>query len=90
MFCGDDGNTTFQAAPPQVYRHNNRFAPRATAPHSWTEGNFDGDDDIVITDFNFLAANFAPDGYGASAVPEPSSLLLALLGLMLLAGARVQ
>ena len=62
----------------------------ATAPHSWTEGNFDGDDDIDITDFNFLAANFAPDGYGASAVPESSSLLLTLLGLMLLAGARVQ
>ena len=62
----------------------------ATAPHSWTEGNFDGDRDIDITDFNFLASNFAPDGYGASAVPEPSSLLLTLLGLMLLAGARVQ
>ena len=58
----------------------------ATAPHSWLEGNFDGDDDIDITDFNFLASNFAPDGYGASAVPEPSSLLLALLGLILLAG----
>ena len=44
--------------------------------------------DVDITDFNFLASNFAPDGYGASAVPEPSSLLLTLLGLMLLAGAR--
>ena len=43
-----------------------------------------------ITDFNFLASNFAPDGYGASAVPEPSSLLLTLLGLMLLDRARVQ
>ena len=62
----------------------------STAPHSWLEGNFDGDNDIDITDFNFLASNFAPDGYGASAVPEPSSLLLALLGLMLLAGVRVQ
>ena len=62
----------------------------ATAPHSWLEGNFDGDNDIDITDFNFLASNFAPDGYGASAVPEPSSLLLALLGLMLLTGVRVQ
>ena len=62
----------------------------ATAPHSWTEGNFDGDHDIDITDFNFLAANFAPDGYGASAVPEPSSLLLALLGLMLLGRGRVR
>ena len=57
---------------------------------NWHHGNFDGDGDIDITDFNFLAANFAPDGYGASAVPESSSLLLTLLGLMLLAGARVQ
>ena len=27
MFCGDDENTTFPAAPPQVCRHNNRLAP---------------------------------------------------------------
>ena len=37
------------------------------------EGNFDGDrdvdiTDVDITDFNFLASNFAPEGYGASAV----------------------
>ena len=56
--------------------------------NNWTTAGFDADGDIDITDFNFLAANFAPDGYGASAVPEPSSLLLTLLGLMLLAGAR--
>ena len=61
-----------------------------TAPHSWTAGNFNGDHSIDITDFNFLAANFAPDGYGTSAIPEPSAMLLALLGLMLLAEARVQ
>ena len=41
-------------------------------------------------DFNFLASNFAPDGCGASAVPEPSALLLTLLGLMLLVGVREQ
>ena len=62
----------------------------ATAPHSWTAGNFNGDHSIDITDFNFLASNFAPDGYGASVIPEPSAMLLALLGLTLLAGARVQ
>ena len=56
----------------------------------WHEGNFDGDDDIDITDFNFLASNFAPGSYGASAVPEPSSLLLTLLGLILFAGLRGQ
>ena len=62
----------------------------ATAPHSWTEGNFNGDNTIDITDFNFLASNFASDGYGISVIPEPTSFLLALLGLILLAGTRVQ
>ena len=46
--------------------------------------------DVDTTDFNFLASNFAPEGYGTSAVPEPSALLLDLLGLMLLADVRVQ
>ena len=55
----------------------------ATAPHSWLEGNFDGDNDIDITDFNFLASNFAPDGYGASnAIPEPSSFILCVFGIL--------
>ena len=46
----------------------------------WDEGNFDGDDDI--TDFNLLAANFAPSGYSTSAIPEPSTMLLASLALI--------
>ena len=45
----------------------------------WYEGNFDGDDDI--TDFNLLAANFAPSGYATSAIPEPSAVVILLLGL---------
>ena len=45
----------------------------------WNEGNFDGDGDTDITDFNLLAANFAPDGYNSSAIPEPSTMLLASL-----------
>ena len=44
----------------------------------------EGAADIDITDFNFLASNFASDGYGASAVPEPSALLLASLAMILL------
>ena len=47
----------------------------------WNEGNFDGDDDTDITDFNGLASNFAPGGYGAAAIPEPTSVVLLLLGL---------
>ena len=49
----------------------------------WNEGNFDGDGDTDITDFNLLAANFAPAGYATSAIPEPSTMLLASLALVL-------
>ena len=59
------------------------FGSRGAWP-LWHEGNFDGDRDIDITDFDILAANFAPDGYGASAVPEPSALVLASLAVILL------
>ena len=50
----------------------------------WNEGNFNGDDNVDITDFNLLAANFAPDGYNSSAIPEPSTMLLVLLALILM------
>ena len=49
----------------------------------WNEGNFDGDDDTDITDFNLLAANFSPAGYATSTIPEPSTMLLASLALIL-------
>ena len=54
---------------------------RVFGPNVWSEGNFDGDGDTDITDFNLLAANFAPGGYATSAIPEPSSVVLLLLGL---------
>ena len=43
----------------------------------WNKGNFDGDDDTDITDFSLLAANFSTSGYATSAIPEPSTMLLA-------------
>ena len=52
-------------------------------PNVWSEANFDGDGDIDITDFNLLASNFSPDGYNSSAIPEPSTMLLASLALIL-------
>jgi len=50
---------------------------------NWHHGNFDGDGDTDITDFNLLVANFAPGGYSTSATPEPSTMLLASLALVL-------
>jgi len=47
----------------------------------WTDGNSDGD--VDLTDYNALASNFQPLGYGAAAVPEPSAALLALLATLL-------
>ena len=48
---------------------------RSTNGPFWNEGNFDGDGDTDITDFNLLAPNFAPGGYATSAIPEPSTML---------------
>ena len=37
---------------------------------TWAEGDFDGDGDVDIVDFNMLVTNFAPVGYlGASTAP---------------------
>ena len=39
--------------------------------------------DVDITDFNFLASNFASDGYGASyAIPEPSTFVMCVFGIL--------
>jgi len=58
------------------------FGSRGAWPF-WNEGNFNGDDNVDITDFNLLAANFAPSGYATSTIPEPSTMLLASLALIL-------
>ena len=56
-------------------------------PHPWDHGNFDGDGDVDLADYNTLAGNFHPAGYGAAAVPEPSSIVLVIAGLLAAAGA---
>jgi hypothetical protein len=58
------------------------FAPGGTT-FTWTDGDFDSDGDIDLSDYNALASGFAPGGYGStSAVPEPMSIVLAILGLV--------
>jgi hypothetical protein len=56
-------------------------------PHPWDHGNFDGDGDVDLADYNVLASHFQPLGYGAAAVPEPSSIGLVIAGLLAAAGA---
>ena len=56
-------------------------------PYLWSKGNFDGDGDIDLGDYNALVANFSlAGGYGAAstAVPEPTALLLFGLGCLAL------
>lgn len=62
--------------------------PGAVFVGNWHLGNFDGDGDIDITDFNALSANFAPSSYGAQSIPEPTSIGLILVGVVLLAQLR--
>ena len=56
---------------------------------SWGQGNFDGDGDVDLADLNALASNFGPSGYVASiqSIPEPSPLMLTILGLLTVAPA---
>jgi len=56
---------------------------RVQGPYLWQDGNSDGHDDIDLSAYNALTANFSAVGYGAAAVPEPSTALLTLLGMLL-------
>ena len=60
----------------------------AYGPYLWQHGNSDGDNDIDLADYNALTANFSATGYGAAAVPEPSTVFLALLALLLVSACR--
>ena len=60
-----------------------------TAGMTWTQGDFDGDEDVDIEDLSLLASNWGQGSLAASApsrsggptpVPEPSALLLLLVG----------
>ena len=57
---------------------------RVQGPDLWQDGNSDGDDDIDLSDYNALTANFSAVGYGAEAVPEPCTAIIALLGMLLI------
>ena len=50
----------------------------------WQHGNSDGDNAVDLADYNLLASNFSPAGYDDAAVPEPSTAVIALLGMLLI------
>ena len=65
------------------------FNPSGTyGPYLWDHANFDGDNDVDLADYNALASNFQPLGYGAAAVPEPTSVCLLPTALLVLARVR--
>ncbi len=70
------------------YLASNFDPDETTVPHPWIKGNFDSDYDVDITDYNYLASHFAPEGYGVSAIPEPSALFLVAFALVLLGAAQ--
>ncbi|NLE37809.1 MAG: PEP-CTERM sorting domain-containing protein [Pirellulaceae bacterium] len=68
---------------------------------TWSDGDFDGDGVVGLTDFIALNANwqqeaawYAPaapgEGAAPSAVPEPSTVLMLVLGSLCLAGYRLR
>ena len=65
------------------------FNPGGTSgSHSWLAGNFDGDADVDVADLYSLAVNYGPGVFEATTtiVPEPSALMLCLLGLVEMTG----
>ena len=57
---------------------------RSTAAAGWSQGDFTGDEIVDASDLNMLALNWRSGvaaAASASAVPEPSSITLLLLGL---------
>ena len=58
------------------------FSPTGSGA-TFSQGDGDGDGDVDLSDYNSLAGSFAPTGYaGAAGVPEPSSMVLCMLGLV--------
>ena len=70
------------------------FDPTGANPgNNWTQGDFDGNGLIDITDFTLLSASLSPDGYvvtvtaatgdaALAAIPEPSAYHLATIALL--------
>ena len=52
------------------------------ASGGWAQGDFDGNGEINFPDFLALSANFGQTTVAAAAVPEPSSAVLLMLGLV--------
>jgi hypothetical protein len=59
------------------------LADNFNSPGEYTDGDFDKNGTVQFPDFVILAANFGQSSSaGAQAVPEPSGIVLLLVGLM--------
>lgn len=56
----------------------------------WEEGDFSTDGAVNVTDLAILAENWGTEYAAASAVPEPSTIVMLILGALCLVGYRVR
>lgn len=57
---------------------------QSSTANSWAEGDFTGDKNVNAQDLNVLGVNWQQSAPLASAVPEPSGMVIALCGLLFL------
>ncbi len=62
----------------------------ATGNYAWGDGDFNGSNTVDFDDFTILLSNYNTSAPSASAVPEPSTIVMLILGALCLVGYRTR